>query len=198
MLSEIREKLREVNERVLNHQFVKLAEEGRLPLEKVELFYSQQWYIVNYDVRSLAVMFSRAREQDELDFFMGIIQGDYRGLQVLRRVARNDVPPISSVVAYTHYMSWLANYANPGEQVLALVVNLPVWSENCRRLAKALKGRANTEFLELFADVKVDEGTAEGIISRYQGRYLEVARTIQAYELSFWDGLLGDGAQLPP
>ncbi|QKR00692.1 TenA family transcriptional regulator [Metallosphaera tengchongensis] len=190
MLSEIRKELRDVNVRVLNHEFVKLAEEGKLPMERMELFYSQQWYIVNYDVRSLALMLSRAREPDELDFFFGVIQGDYQGLRILNVVARKDVKPIPSAVVYTHYMSWLANYANPGEQVLALVVNLPVWSENCRRLAKAFKGKLDTKFLELFAGVEVDEGLAERIISRYQGQYMEIARTIQAYELAFWDSLL--------
>jgi thiaminase len=190
MLDEIRDKVKDINEKILNHKFIKLSEEGKLPLEKIELLYSQEWYIVNYDVRSLSMMFSRAINQDELDFFMEAIKGDYEGLKILREVAKKDVNPIPQAISYTHYLSWLANYANPGEQVLALVVNLPIWSENCKRLAEAFKGKIDTRFLELFAESKVDENLAENIISRYKGRYLEITKNIQAYELSFWDSLL--------
>lgn len=190
MLSQIRQELAQINQKILNHQFIKLAEEGKLPVEKIQLLYEQQWYIVNYDVRSLAIMLSKAKEQDEVDFFISALEGDYAGLKILRKVVKGNYPPLPLAVAYTHYLSWLANYANTGEQVLALVVNLPVWSENCRRLAKAFKGKIDVEFLELFANAKVDEELAEKIISRYESkRYLEIAKMIQSYELAFWDSL---------
>lgn len=190
MLEEIRNEIKDTNEKILNHEFISLSEEGKIPIEKIELLYSQQWYIVNHDVRSISIMFSRAINQDELDFFMQAMEGDYEGLKILREVANKNVEPIPYAVAYTHYLAWLANYANPGEQVLALVVNLPIWSKNCKKLSEVFKERIDTRFLELFAESKVDETSAEKIISRYKGRYLEIAKTIQAYELSFWNSLL--------
>lgn len=191
MLSQIRQELSEINSKILNHKFIKLAEEGKISVEKIQLLYEQQWYIVNSDVKSLAIMLSRAREQDEIDFFVLALEGDYAGLKALRKVVKGNYPPLPFAVAYTHYLSWLANYASIGEQVLALVVNLPVWIENCRKLAKAFKGKIDVEFFELFANAKVDEELAERIISRYDSkRYLEIARLIQSYELAFWDSLL--------
>ncbi|MBB5255060.1 TenA family transcriptional regulator [Sulfurisphaera ohwakuensis] len=182
MLSEIRKEISELNSRILSHELFN-------SIETLKLFYDQQWYIVNHDLRSLAIMISRAKEQDEIDFFVSALQGDYEGLKILREIAEKKREPIPSVVSYTHYLAWLANYANPGEQVLGLVVNLPVWSYNCKRLVEKFKDKYDVRFLELFANVKVDERMAEEIINRYKGRYLEIAKMIQYYEYEFWEGL---------
>ncbi|AWR98068.1 TenA family transcriptional regulator [Acidianus sulfidivorans JP7] len=190
MLSEIRDKIKEINNQILNHPFIQSAEKGTLPIDKIQLIYDQQWYIVNSDVKSLAIMLSKAKEQDEIDFFINALQGDYTGLKILRKVANKQANILPSAVSYTHYLAWLANYANTGEQVLALVVNLPIWSQNCRKLAEAYKGKINVEFLELFANSEIDEDEAEKIISRYDSKnYLEIAKMIQAYELSFWNSI---------
>lgn len=48
----------------------------------------------------------------------------------------------------------------------------------------------DVRFLELFANIKVDENLAEKIISRYNsGRYLQIAKMIQYYEYEFWEGI---------
>ncbi|AHC52306.1 TenA family transcriptional regulator [Sulfolobus acidocaldarius SUSAZ] len=190
MLKELRQELSNLNEKILNHPFILRAESGDLPLSKLELFYDQQWYIVNYDLRSLAIMVSRANQQDELDFFLSILQGDYEGLKILREVAKKTYSPLPSAISYTHYLSWLANYGNPGEQAVALTVNLPVWADNCRRLANAFKGKADVRFLDLFVKVKIDDDQVETIVSRYLGRYKEISTIIQFYELQFWNSLL--------
>lgn len=182
MLKEIRQKINDVNEKIISYPLFK-------EIEKLKNFYDQQWYIVNYDLRSLAIMCSRAKEQDEIDFFINAIQGDYEGLKILREVAEKKREPMPSAVAYTHYLAWLANYANPGEQVLALTVNLPVWSKKCEELSKIFKNSYDVRFLELFANLQIEEEKAEKIIERYKGNYLQIARMIQYYELKFWESL---------
>ena len=104
---------------------------------------------------------------------------------------------IPKAVAYTHYLSWLACYANPGEQVAALTVNLPVWGSACSRLGIALKekyGIKNTGFFELFSGpFNAIEDAAIKIMEKYIDRYKssmeQCARLIQSYELMFWDGV---------
>ncbi|ARM74681.1 TenA family transcriptional regulator [Acidianus manzaensis] len=190
MLSQLREELSQINQQIINHPFIKSAEEGKIAQNKIQLIYDQQWYIVNSDVKSLAIMLSKAKEQDEIDFLLSALEGDYAGLKILRKIANKNVEPLPWAVAYTHYLAWLANYASTGEQVLALVINLPIWSQNCKKLAEIFKGKINVEFLELFANAKIDEDLAEKIISRYDSKnYLEIAKTIQAYELSFWNSI---------
>lgn len=195
MLHEIREKLKEINERILNHSFIKMAYEGKLTERQIREFFNQQWYIVNHDVRSLAIMVSRSTSEEELDFFVSAMEGDYNALKLLKDQVKPPVIPNPQSVAYTHFLSWLALYANAGEQALALVINLPIWAQNCKRLSEALKknyGFNNTEFLDSFAsmDFTVLDNKAEKIISKYKGRYEEIAKLIQAYELMFWDSLI--------
>jgi thiaminase len=195
MLHEIREKLKEINERILNHNFIKMADEGKLSETQIREFFNQQWYIVNHDVRSLAIMISRSTSEEELDFFIEAMEGDYNALKSLKDQVGPQVIPNPQSVAYTHFLSWLALYANAGEQALALVINLPIWAQNCKRLSEALKknyGFNNTEFLDSFAsmDFVALDNKAEKIISKYKGRYEEIARLIQAYELMFWDSLI--------
>ena len=63
-LQSLRQQLSKENEKILNHKFVKDAEDGRLSVEKLKLFATQQYYTVNHDLRSLAAMLSRGRNDD--------------------------------------------------------------------------------------------------------------------------------------
>ncbi|MCY0859544.1 MAG: TenA family transcriptional regulator [Sulfolobaceae archaeon] len=194
MLNEIRNQLRQLNEKILSHPFIKQLEEKRISLEKALELFRQEWYIVNHDVRSIAIMFSRAQYEEELEFFYKALQGDYNALWLLKPIIKDqEIKPNPVSTAYTHYLAWLALYANSGEQAIALTVNLPVWAENTRRVADALEKNYNftqTQFLRAFSiDPKFEE-LAERIASRYRGRYYEIAYTIQSYELMFWDSLI--------
>ena len=108
-------------------------------------------------------------------------------------------PPsaIPEAVAYTHYLAALACFALPGEQVMALIVNLPVWGANCGRFSKALKERYGineTGFLDIFASpMEKAEQEALKVMAEYLPARREhlrrAAKLIQAYELMFWNGI---------
>jgi thiaminase len=204
----IRARLAPLNVRVLSHPYISDAEKGVLPVKKVQTFVANQHYIVSHDARSLALMVSRSTNWDEFEFFSSILKGDETALPLLLRMAEaleltasdlEEYTPIPEAVVYAHYLTTLAHFASPGEQAIALTVNLPVWGANCKRLASALKEQyaiAETSFLDLFAQPTGEiERAARAIIdrSRYNETRLErVARLIQAYELMFWDGIYSD------
>jgi len=199
----IRNELQNVNEMILNHQFIIDAEKGKLPLEAFKIFITQQHYIVSHDARSLALMASRATNTNEFEFFLELSKGDIEALKLLEQMGQalnlatfKNIEPIPEAVAYTHYLAWLALYGNPGCQVMALIINLPVWGNNCRRLSAALKNQYNlheTGFLDLFAQ-PYEQIEAKGleIIEKYLD-YSEdmrsVSKIIQKYELMFWDAI---------
>ncbi len=205
-LSDVRLRLLGENEKILDHRFVKGAEEGRLSLDRLERFATQQYHIVSYDLRSLALMLSRSRYSDEAEFFYTLLVGDKEALQRLLNfskelglteedLARAEMLP--RCAAYTNYLAWLACYANAGEQALALTVNLPVWGTCCRRLGAALKDRYGLRdlgFFELFSGPYdgIEESSSR-VVERYLGVYASsmerCARLIQGYELMFWDGV---------
>lgn len=205
-LDEVREKLAELNEKILNHPYIVEAEKGVLPKDKIGEFLRQQYYIVSHDARSLALMASRSQDTYELEFFLDLAKGDLEGLKALVAMATSiglsedellRAKPLAEAVAYTHYLSWLALYGNPGEQAFAMIVNLPVWGANCRRLAKALRekyGFTNTSFLDVFSEpMEPLEERALPIIEKYleksRDRMLRIAEVIQRYEYMFWDAL---------
>jgi len=204
ILSEIRENLKKLNEEILNHPYIRDAEAGMLSRERIASFVINQAYIVYHDARSLAVMLSKARYSDEVKFFKTVLDGDLSALKELEKLCNElnvecwsfrKVNPAAA--SYTHYLAWLALYANPGESALALTVNLPVWGGNVRRLLNAFRnkyGLRNLGFLELFArDYSFLERLAAPIIERYYGisreKYHVIARMIQAYERMFWDAI---------
>jgi thiaminase len=203
-LQNLRQELSGENEKILNHKFVKDAEDGRLSVEKLKLFVTQQYYTVNHDLRSLAAMLSRGRNDDEVDFFRMLLDGDREALKMLillstelglRQVELDCAVILAGAASYTHYLAWLASYANAGEQAAALTVNLPVWGSNCKRLGNALRkkyGLKETALFELFSGpTEAIEAPALKIMDNYiewhSSGMERCARLIQAYELSFWD-----------
>lgn len=206
VLNSIRDELKDKNKAILENEYLKRAERGELKLEDIKLFVTQQYYIVSHDVRSIAIMLSRSRNTKELNFFHKLVLGDKTALEKLLDLALElnmkeeeliRAEPLASAVAYTHFLSWLANYANPGEQAMTLIVNLPVWGYVVSKLAKEFKDRygiKKTEFLELFAGPYDSlEAEALEIIKNYlpesEYRMRTFSKLIQEYELMFWNSL---------
>ncbi|MEM3832640.1 MAG: TenA family transcriptional regulator [Thermoprotei archaeon] len=201
----IRDELKSVNQLILNHKFIIDAENGELPLAAFKTFVSQEYYIVYHDARSLALMASGARYYDEFEFFLELSKSDGDALKLLEKMGKSlgldvlslkNVKVIPEAVAYTHYLAWLALYGNPGMQAIALIINLPVWGSNCKKLSNALKnkyGINETGFLDLFAQPYGESETKGAkIIERYLDDVEDlknVSRIIQKYELMFWDAI---------
>ncbi len=208
LLKDIRSGLAPLNEKIVNHLYIVDAEKGELPLDKIKAFAANQYYIVSFDTRSLALMLSRSTNLEELRFFEEMVKGDLEGLSHLLKMTEalgftsqelENYAPIPEAVAYTHYLSTLAQFASPGVQAIALVANLPVWGSNCGRLSKALREKYQineTSFLDLFsAPTEGMEAEALQIVDCYlpveEKPARRAARFIQAYELMFWDGIYG-------
>jgi thiaminase len=206
----IRNELQNVNEMILNHQFIIDAEEGKLPLEAFKIFVIQQYYIVSHDARSLALMASRATNTKEFEFFLELSKGDIEALKLLEKMGHalnlttfKNIEPIPEAVAYTHYLAWLALYGNPGYQAIALIINLPVWGSNCKKLSYALKNRYNsyeTSFLDLFSQpYEQIENKGLNIIENYldySEGMISVSKLIQKYELMFWDAIYKEAKKI--
>ncbi len=206
LLREVREYLAPLNERILRHRYITDAEEGRLKPDQIRAFVSNQYYIVSYDIKSLGLMLARSSTGKEADFFKNVLDGDMEGLSQLVKLAQAlglstqelaGYSAIPGAVAYTHYLVTLASFAQPGEQAMALIVNLPVWGANCVRLSRALRAKYRideTGFLDIFTSpMEEAEKSASEVIEDYLPQRREhmkrAAALVQAYELMFWDGI---------
>lgn len=206
LLKSIREDLASLNEKILAHPYVAEAENGKLNLDQIKAFVINQYYIVTYDIKSLGLMLSRSSTRKEATFFKNVLDGDIEGLDLLVKLGNSLELPVEQLekysvipeaVAYTHYMASLASFALPGEQAIALIVNLPVWGANCGKLSKALRMNydiTETGFLEMFslpmdaAEQKALE-LAKHYLPERAGHIKRAAVFIQAYELMFWNGI---------
>jgi thiaminase len=204
LLHVIRERLASLNRQILNHPYLADAEQGILPQSKLQAFVINQHYIIRHDVRSLALMASRSTTTEEYMFFQSIQEVDAQALPLILKLGAAmglpttfvTTPPRAEAVTYAHYLATLAQYATPQEQVVALIVNLPVWSANCQRLAGALRKHyeiEDTAFLDLFSQPAAAlETSAEAILTQHNtvmDALTRVAQMIQAYELMFWQGI---------
>jgi thiaminase len=205
IISKLRSELEDRNKEILSHPYVEEALRGVLPLKKIKSFVVNQLYIVFHDMKSLAHLVSRAQTVDEVEFFSKLYLGDKEAFKALLALAEevgvhalslDDVNP--EAVAYTHYLSWLALHASLGEAAVALIINLPVWGSNTKKLSVALRekyGIKRTDFLDMFAGPYDElEKMSYPIIERYLNweRYRTVARFIQYYEKLFWDAIYKD------
>jgi thiaminase len=204
LLRELREHLKPLNEKILNHPYILEVEKGILPEDRIKTFVINQHYIINGDARSLSLMLSKSKNSEELYFFKIIAEGDIEALNHLLKMAETlglerleDYSPIPEAVVYTHYLTALAQFYSSGVQAMALIANLPVWGSNCCRFSKALKEKyqiKETSFLDLFsASTEEMENKALNIIDYYlpeEEKAMRMSATfIQAYELMFWDGI---------
>jgi thiaminase len=198
IIKKLREELKDLNKKIQNHP--SLQKPSR---ELLNRFVENQLYIIPHDLRALSHMLSTADIMDEVEFFKMLIDGDYEASKALARLAgelniKLEYSRLSvKAVSYTHFLSWLALNASPGDAAVALTVNLPVWGENLKRLrehAVSLNIKS-TKLFDLFAGpFDTLEEKAEKIAERYLDwdRYRFIANTIQKYELDFWDSLLED------
>jgi len=110
---EVRASLGEVEREIIGHPILRDAEERRLGVDAIRRLAINQWYIVNHDLRSLAIMLSRSSNMEELSYFRDAVEVDYRALQGLVELLRelgletrkpSEVEASPAAVAYTHHI----------------------------------------------------------------------------------------------
>ncbi len=210
LIAETRVQLKAVEDKLFAHPYLSAVEEGRITKEKLRLFAGEQYYIINSDLRSVALLVSRKGHGPNREFFLGALQGEAAARDALLAFARalemseDDLlayEPMPGCQAYPAYVAWLAAYASAADFAAAFLANLPAWGSSCARMSAALRGKYNLSseavaFFDLFAAPApefeadslrvIQDGLDRGVDQRGVAR---AARLIQAYELMYWDTL---------
>jgi thiaminase len=210
LIAETRAQLKGVEDKLFAHPYLSAVEEGRINREKLRLFAGEQYYVINSDLRSVALLVSRQGHGPNRDFFLGALQGEAAARDALLAFAKalemseNDLrayEPKPGCQAYPAYVAWLAAYGSAADFAAAFLVNLPAWGSSCARMSAALKGKYGLSseavaFFDLFAQPEpefeadslrvIQDGLDRGVDLRGVAR---AARLIQAYELMYWDTL---------
>jgi len=208
LLEGARKAIAPTEERIRRHPYLDALEARRVAKTALALFAAQQRHIIESDLRSVALILSRAESRNARDFLGGMLQGERAALEALGPFGSalglsdetmRSAEPIPGAFAYSAYVTWLAAFGTAGEFVGAFLVNLDAWGGNCERIGRALRagyGLAEPEiaFFDLFSRTPpgfeehgltvVEEGLAQGVDP---ARIRRAARLLQGFELLFWD-----------
>jgi thiaminase len=210
LMREMKDLLRRLEEKILQHPYLADLEGKKIDREKLKCFVGEQHRIIPGDLRSIGVLLTRHGVPPGREFFWMVLQGEVEALKALERFSSalgvsarelEEYEPLPEAQAYTAYMAWLALYGSAAEVAGAFLANFPAWGANCGRMKKALmegygfKGE-DLYFFELFstpvpefeekARLVINAGIAQGVDPR---SIKEAARMLQGYELMFWDAL---------
>jgi pyrroloquinoline quinone (PQQ) biosynthesis protein C len=208
LLDDTRKAIASTEQRIRRHPYLEALEARVVEKGKLALFAGQQCHIIESDLRSVALIVSRAESQGARDFLTGMLQGERAALTALGSFSRalglsseqlHAAEPLPGAFAYSAYVNWLATYGTASEFVGAFLVNLEAWGENCGRISRALQAGyglsgQDVAFFDLFAGAPpgfeeqglavVEEGLAQGADPV---RIRRAARLLQGLELLYWD-----------
>ena len=210
LIVETRAQLKAVQDKLFAHPYLSAVEEGRIAKENLRLFAGEQYYIINSDLRSVALLISRQSHGANREFFLGALQGEAAARDALLAFAKalemgedglRAYEPTPGCQAYPAYVAWLAVYGSAADFAAAFLVNLAAWGSSCARMSAAFKGKYGLSseavaFFNLFA-ASAPEFEADSLRLIQAGLDSDVdprsvaraARLIQAYELMYWDTL---------
>lgn len=211
LIADVRAQVKPLEAKLLAHPYLSALEEGRLPREKLHLFAGEQYYIVNSDLRSIALLINRHAHLPSRQYLLTALQAEAAARAALLAFAKRAVEmdeddlrayePLPGCQAYPAHVAWLALYGSDADFAAAFLVNLPAWGANCARMSAALKAKYGLPvgavvFFDLFAQPApqfeadslrvIRDGLDRGVEPR---DVVRAARLIQAYELMYWDSL---------
>lgn len=193
------------------NRFVRLVNEGRMPVERLAAVAGEEYWIGESDRRSFLYLAARFPDPPAVDFFLGLaaVESPAR-TQLLRyaaalKMTEQDLQEYEQkpgCQAYASYVAWLALNGSLSDVSLALVANFAAWGSYCGAVAQGLRRHygltdEDVEFFEFFATpVPEVEQLASAVARHSLGGASTVpestrrhARLVQAYELMFWNTL---------
>ncbi len=201
------EKSSSIIDRVLNHPYLASVENGKIPKEKIALFACEQYYIILNDQSNFDIMVSKASNNTSTGFFKDCVKvesGALENLELLIKelnISKKELEfyePLAGCQSYTNYLSKLVLQGSESSIVAAMLVDLPIWGKNCKRIGDALE--RNYKFTEdsctffrsfalpLSQDyLKKSKDIIELNLQMSVKELHTAARLILDYELLFWD-----------
>lgn len=195
---------------IIYHPYINALEKKQISKDKLEIFVCEQFQIILNDKRNFAFMISKTSNDTTTKIFIDCLNAELTALENLmvfaealdiNRINLESYEPLSGCQAYTNYLTKLAAYGSDAEILAALLIDLPVWGNNCGKISYIMQEnygftRKSCKFLDNFA-IPLPEDfiskSKELIMSSINDSPLNVkkiriaTRMIIDYELTFWD-----------
>ena len=190
-----------------NHQYMDALDKHEIRIEKLEIFICEQYHIIANDRRNFALMISKASSEIATMLFIDCLHVEMDALRNLAIMAKESsidnrkiecYEPLAGCQAYTNYLTRLASYGSDAEILTALLIDFPIWGENCRKISSLLKNsygfsEQSCIFLDKFARplpgnfVNNSKELIDIASFEHERSLNKAARLILDYELLFWD-----------
>jgi thiaminase len=211
LIADITRKFSSLAHKILHHAYLLNIENKKLNKEDLKVFVCEQYHIISNDKRNFELAASRASNSSSksVSLFQDCISFESSALGDLDFLANElgvtttnlkSYEPLAGCQAYTNYLTRLCSYGSDAEILIALLIDLPVWGMNCKRVSNALRNKygfteESCRFLDRFSAPLQEEflkksteviGSGSPIFLREMEK---AARLILDYELMFWDSL---------
>jgi thiaminase len=195
---------------IINHPYIHALEKKQISKDKLEIFVFEQFQIIENDKRNFAFMISKTSNDTASKLFNDCLNAELKALENLmvfaevldlNRINLESYEPLSGCQAYTNYLTKLAVYGSDAEILAALLIDLPVWGNNCGKMSYILQKNYNVDrksctFLDNFANMLPEEFinkskklimSSINDIPPNEKKIRITTRMIIDYELIFWD-----------
>jgi thiaminase len=196
-----------VVDKIRHHPYLLYVENKKLSKEDLKVFVCEQSHIISNDKRNFALLASRISNTLSISLFQECLAFESLALDNLSLLAKElnldtakleSYEPLAGCQAYTNYLTKLSLYGSEAEILVAMLIDLPIWGRNCKRISTALnKYYGFTEdscvFLDRFAAplpqefLKKSIEVIESNLPDHKKEMETAARLILDYELMFWD-----------
>src|SRR5919197_5435620 len=133
---------------ILYHPYLDALEKNEIAKEKLKIFVCEQYYIISNDKRNFALMISKTSDDIAAKLFTTCLHIELNALENLTLMAEelaierrkiHEYEPLAGCQSYTNYLTKLAAYGLDTEILAALLVDFPIWGDNCGKMSSALK-----------------------------------------------------------
>lgn len=208
IVAELRDELAAVEDQIRHHPYIDALEQGTASVETLKGFAVEEFYIIQSDERSQAILVSRFGVSPSGDFFKGLLDGERIAFDLIRRFGaavgldEDDLAasePRAGGQAFPNAVVSMASFGTEAEAAAAFLLNFGVFGENTARMATALQDvygftAEEVEFFSFFGeDIPGFEEAALDVIAAGLDKGADpraikrAARLLQEYELMFWD-----------
>lgn len=208
-IDNLQRNLSNIIDAIIDHPYIHTLEKKQISKDKLEIFICEQYHIITNDKRNFAFMISKTANDTARKLFTDCLNAELNALGNLmvfaetlniNKIKIESYEPLSGCQSYTNYLTKLAVYGSDAEILAALLIDLPIWGDNCGKMSYILQknygfNKKSCIFLDNFASTlpeKFINKSKELIMSSIsiplnEKRIYISTRLILDYELTFWD-----------
>ena len=144
LIDDLQRNLSKLVDVIIYHPYIHALEKKQISKDRLEIFICEQFQILANDKKNFAFMISKTSNDTATKIFIDCLNAELTALENLmifaealdiNRINLESYEPLSGCQAYTNYLTKLAAYGSDGEILAALLIDLPVWGNNCGKIS---------------------------------------------------------------